>query len=181
MKMPRGLREPRTVGTARWLGVASVMLVLVALQMGAFGRLRLFGVFPEMLVVVVCSVALHRGPAVGFAVGFVFGFIMDLPGGHLVGLSAIGYGMAGVVAGTLGARVFAERWSVVVLAVGLGTVANQVVYVAGAHAFGYSLPWLDAGPRIVGALVAYHLLLTPIVYPVARRLTELFFPRGLDA
>lgn len=181
MKMSRGLREPRTVGTARWIGLAAVMLVLVALQMGALGRLRLFGVYPEMLVVVVCSVALHRGPAVGLVIGLVSGFIMDLPGGHLVGLSAVGYGVAGLAAGVLGARVFPERWSVVVSAVALSTVVSQIVYVAGARAFGFALPWWEAAPRMIGALVAYHLLLTPIIYPVARRLTELFMPRGLDA
>lgn len=167
--------------TRRWVALGAVVVAFVALQIGGLAHVRLFGVYPELLVVVVCSVALHRGPWIGAAVGFVFGVIHDLPGGHLVGLSAIGYALAGIAAGILGARVFPERWSIVAAAVALGTVVNEVVYAAGAYAFGFVLPFWEVGLRMIGPLVAYHLILTPFLYPLTRRLTEMFAPPGLDA
>lgn len=166
--------------TRRWAALAAVIIVFVALQMGALTHLRLFGVYPELLVVVVCSVALHRGPWTGAAFGLVFGVINDLPGGHLVGLSAVGYASAGIVAGILGARVFPERWLVVASAIALGTVVHQAVYAAGAYAFGFVLPVWDVGLRMIGPLVTYHLVLTPAVHPLTRRLVEVFMPQGLD-
>src|SRR5690606_10408453 len=115
-------REPRAAEAARWMGGGLVVLVLIALQMGAFGRLRLLGVYPEVLVVVACCVGLHRGPVAGAVFGFILGFLMDVPGGHLVGLSGLGYAAAGLFAGLLGLRAFPERWSVTASAVALGTV-----------------------------------------------------------
>ncbi|REJ34360.1 MAG: rod shape-determining protein MreD [Bacillota bacterium] len=163
------------------MGGGLVVLVLIALQMGAFGRLRLLGVYPEVLVVVACCVGLHRGPVAGAVFGFILGFLMDVPGGHLVGLSGLGYAAAGLFAGLLGLRAFPERWSVTASAVALGTVASQAVYAAGASAFGFSLPFWEAGPRIIGALLVYHLLLTPLVYPLTRQLADWLMPRGLEA
>ncbi len=180
MKLLRKPLEPRTIATARWVAAGVGVFLLVALQVGGFGQLRLFGVYPEMLVVVVCSAALHRGPVVGGLFGFVLGFAKDLPGGHLVGLSGIGYAAAGALAGVLGARVFPDRWPVIAAAVAVGTAASQIVYTAGASAFGFSLPFWEIGPGVVGGLLAYHLLLTPFLYPLTRWLTELLLPGGLD-
>lgn len=181
MRVSRGPLEPTSSDTGRWLALVAAVVMVVALQIGGLRHIRMFGVYPELMVVVVCSVALHRGPVIGVVAGLFLGLIVDLPGGHLIGLSAIGYAAAGLIAGILGARVFPERWLVVGTAVALGTVASQVVYAAGAHAFGFPLSLWEAGPRIVGPLVAYHLLLTPLVYPLTRYMTETCMPRGLDA
>lgn len=180
MKLRRQPREPARLAAARWFAFVCIIVVLVALHIGGLGQLRMFGVYPELLVVVVCSVALHRGPATGFVIGLLLGFIYDLPGGHMVGLSAVAYAAAGLIAGILGAKVFPERWLVVGAAVALGTFTSQVVYAAGARAFGFSLMLWESGVRIVGPLVVYHLLLTPLVYPLTRRIVEMYISRGLD-
>lgn len=171
----------RTLDAARIAALVVTALVLVAVQMGGVGQLRLFGVYPEMLVVVVCSVALLRGPVVGLVVGIIFGFAADLPGGHLVGLSAVAYAAAGLAAGLLGVKVFPERWIVIGSAVALGTVVSQFVYAAGARAFGFALPIWEAGPQLVGAMVLYHLLLTPLLYPLTRGVLDMISPHGMDA
>lgn len=181
MTLPRRPGLARTLDVARISALVVAALVLVALQMGGLGRLRLFGVYPEMLVVVVCSVALLRGPFVGVVVGVIFGFAADLPGGHLVGLSAVGYAAAGLAAGLLGVKVFPERWIVVGSAVALGTAVSQIVYVAGARAFGFPLPFWEVGPQLVGAMVLYHLLLTPLLYPLTRGVLDMISPHGMDA
>lgn len=170
----------RTVTVGRIVALAVAALVLVAVQMGGFGRWRLFGVYPDLLVVAVISIALQRGPLAGAMAAVVFGFMADGPGGHLVGLSVASYAAAAVSAGLLGVRAFPERWIVTSLGVALGTVVSQFVYVLGAKAFGFDLAFWEVGVRLVGGMVLYHWLLTPFVFVLTRNLMEMILPRGLD-
>jgi|GEM_PF-3269234 len=181
MMLPLRPHWARTVTVARVVALAAAAVLLVGVQMGGLGRWRLFGVYPDLLVVAVCSAALQRGPWAGVGAAFVFGLLADIAGGHLVGLSVLCYAAAALVAGPLGLRAFPERWIVTSSAVALGTAASQLAYVLGAKAFGYDLAFWQAGPRIIGALVLYHWLLTPPTFLLIRSLLDMIWPRRLDA
>lgn len=176
-----GSRRARLVTMTRIAALAAAAAALVAVQMGGLGHLRLFGVYPDLLVVVVTGIALQRGPMAGVLAGFIFGFVADLPGGHLVGLSAVGYAAAALAAGLIGVRAFPERWIVMASAVAVGTVVSQLVHVLGANAFGFRLAFWEAGLRIVGGMVLYHWLLTPPTFSLTSSLMDMILPRGPDA
>jgi len=123
----------------RWLALVAVVLGLLVVQLAGFAHMPLFGVRPELLLVFVLGVALQRGASEGLVVGMLTGFLADLVGGYLVGLSAVSYGASGWAAGFIGDRVYPDRGLVVLAIVAGGTILSQLVYVAGASAFG--LPW----------------------------------------
>lgn len=167
-QMPGGTRP----GISRWIGPVLVLLGLLAVDMAAFRQFGLLGVRPELLVVFVCTVALQSGPWTGLLVGAAAGLLVDLSGGHLIGLSALSYAGAAVCAGFFSVRMFSDRWVIVLTAVALGTVVGQVIYVAGAFAFGFHLSLVRLVTRILPLLVVYHVLLAPVVYPLGRWLSK---------
>src|SRR5690606_6738183 len=132
-----GRRAVRTERTGRrWLALATVVLGLLVVQVAGLAHVPIFGVRPELLLVFVLGVALQWGAGPGLAWGGVAGFLAGLFGGYLVGLSAVSYAAAGCAAGFIGVRLYPGRGLVVRAIVAGGTVVSQVVYVAGASAFG---------------------------------------------
>ncbi len=53
-------------------------LLVVALQWLVLGRLRLWGVFPDAVLILVVVTALRSGRLMGSLAGFFFGFLCDL-------------------------------------------------------------------------------------------------------
>ncbi|HLT59034.1 MAG: rod shape-determining protein MreD [Limnochordales bacterium] len=161
----RGEREARVSG---WLTLGATLVGLLVVQLAFLPHLPLGGVRPELLLVFVLGVALQQGAAQGLLLGMIAGLLYDLPGGHLVGLSAAAYGVTGWAAGLVGERVYPDRPVVVLGVVAAGTLASQGVYLGGAAAFGLPWPPLEGFVRVSLTLVGYHLLLTPVVYPLSR-------------
>ena len=85
--------------------VALVFSILIAavIQPTFFAKLFLPGATPDILIVVLTSWALLKGPAVGAIAGFFAGFLIDvLPSGdHLMGISSIFLTIIGYLVGYL--------------------------------------------------------------------------------
>ena len=74
---------------ARWAVVIAVTFVL---QMGLISQIRIFGVIPDVMVVLAVCAGLSGGGQRGAVVGFWIGLIFDLPRTeHPLGLSALAY------------------------------------------------------------------------------------------
>lgn len=171
--MTKAMRRQRMPGRARpgfWRIIGPLLLLfgLLALDWSGFGAWGLLGVRPELLLVFACVVALHGGVAAGVLVGAVVGFLTDWGGGHLIGLSVLSYGAGAAAAGSFRTRLFADRWIIVIAAITIGTAAEQVVYMAGAYAFGHPLSVTRFLTRMLPLLIVYHLALTPFMYPLGR-------------
>lgn len=175
-KLPGKARE----GIGRLVVPTLLLIGLVAFDAAAFKSFALFGVRPVLLVVFICSVALQTGPWTGLLLGAAVGLPADLVGGHLIGLSSLSYAAAGLTSGLLSVAMFSERWVIVAVAVALGTVAEQAVYTAGAYAFGFHLSLAALVSRMLPVLLLYHLLLTPLVYPLGRWLGKSLRPAPPD-
>lgn len=175
------MKGDRGAGPGQWLALAAAITGLLVVQLAALAHFPLWGVRPEVLLVFALGVALQRGAVEGLILGLVTGLLQDVPGGHLLGLSAAAYGLACFTVGLIGERVYPDRWLVVLGMVALGTLLGQGVYVAGASAFGMPRPPWDGFVRVSGALLGYHLLLTPLVYPLSRWAGTVLAARGGDA
>lgn len=167
LREPRAL-PPRGVGLKR---VALMAVVVVILQITVMPYITVADGIPDLVVALVVSVAVLRGPLVGGITGFACGFIVELttPIGTL-GVLALLYLAVGVWCGG-----FADRpeASTIVLPLGLILAGSAFVQV------GYALFQLLLGTeatasvialRIVVPTVALSALLAPPVLLVARRL-----------
>jgi rod shape-determining protein MreD len=166
------------VGLARVAAVAALIVVALALQSTLLARLTLLGVIPQLVFVVVVSLAYTDGERVGVVVGFAGGLLQDLllPPLSILGLTALVYTFIGYVVGTL--RQFAPPDSVwsPVLAVAASSAVAELSYALLSIIMGK--PWVSLAftAKVAGLVVLYNTLLTPFVFPLTRRVADRFRP-----
>ncbi len=66
--------------------------------------LRIADVAPDIPLLIVLLVALHRGPEFGGLAGFAAGLVQDAATGGLIGVQALTKGLVGFAIGSLGGR-----------------------------------------------------------------------------
>lgn len=181
--MATAAKEARTpgaiadLGLGRVLALSALVLLAVALQSTLLARLTLLGVIPQLVLVVVVSLAFLDGPRVGLIVGFAGGLLQDLllPQ-SIIGLTALVYTLVGFGVGSL--RQFAPGDSVwtPVLAVALASAVAEFSYAILAIILGQ--PWVSISftAKVAGLVVLYDTLLTPFAFPVVRRVADRFRP-----
>ena len=154
----------------RLLALAVVLVVAVLIQSTVLARLRLAGARPDLLVLVVVSVAVATDPTTGAVFGFVAGLVSDLLFDLPVGVSALVYTAVGFAVGTVRVYVTSHRPLVHLVLAGAASLAS--VWCCGLLLRVFDLSSWATVTR-AGPLVAlYNLLLTPFIYPVVWALTE---------
>jgi len=160
-------------------GAAAALAILVAVVMQAavLSRLPLPGGPPNLVLVLVIAIGLAGGGSAGLAAGFGAGLLTDLLSDHPVGVLALCFGLAGLLAGLLDADVRRSvLLSVVVVAVLTGAVYLTYLGVMGL----LGQPVADGVAGVLGT-IAYDVVLTPFVVPLVMAVTRRFAParRGL--
>lgn len=79
-----------------------IFIIIYLLQANLFSWFNLAGIKPNLFVVLVLTIGLFAGKAIGITFGVVFGFILDLLIGKSIGISATMLGITGIVGGYLG-------------------------------------------------------------------------------
>jgi rod shape-determining protein MreD len=176
-------RAPRTpgifneMGLPRMFAVGAVIIVALALQSTLLAQATVLGVIPQVVLVVVVSLAYLDGERVGVVAGFSAGLLQDLlPFPAVIGLTALVYTLVGYAVGSL--RQFAPADSVwtPVLAVAVASAVAEFSYASLSIILGE--PWVGLGytARVAGLVVLYNTLLTPFVFPLVRRVADRFRP-----
>ena len=148
----------------QWPSVISLLGAAV-LQVSVVPHLAIGDVVPNLLFLVVVTLALTKGPNAGCATGFFAGFLLDLLGAGPIGLWALVLCVVGYVAGMLEANMFAHGWLLPV----------TVVFIAGLSAqgaYGLVLGIVGAGTDFWGSFghtmlpgTAYDTVVAVLVYP----------------
>jgi rod shape-determining protein MreD len=163
----------------RYLLAAALVLLAVLLGLAVLPVWRPLGVAPDMALVLAVCWAVVWGPGEGLALAVVAGLLADLPSLRPVGLSVLGALPALLLAALGEGAVVQLAFPTALLAVGLGTLAQQLLFLLVYTAMGQGPPWGEALLR--GALPAavVNLLWTPLVYLLLRGLRALLGPRAL--
>ncbi len=78
-----------------YLRIVGIGLLILGAQWLIFGRLRIFGAYPDAVLLFVTWVGLRRGREAGTTFGFMFGFLMDAIYGtwglHILSKTLIGF------------------------------------------------------------------------------------------
>jgi rod shape-determining protein MreD len=154
----------------RILIVGALLFAAVLVQTALLGRFALLGAKPELLTLIVVSVAMLDGPVTGALAGFAAGLLLDAQTSLPDGLSALVLAATGATVGRI--RLLIQRPSAWVPAasVGAATLASMSVYAVLALLFG--APTGSALRTIARILLAavYGAALTPLIYPGLQRL-----------
>lgn len=141
------------------------IVVAALLQVGLAPHMSIFGVVPNLLLLVVITLGLVEGSKAGCAAGFTAGLIFDLLGSSPIGPGALVMCIVGYIAGTLQENLFAEGWLLPVTAVFVAGLLAE-------GAYGLMLSLLGEGTSFWRAFVS--IILPSAVYGTA--LAVLFYP-----
>jgi len=147
------------------------IVVAVVLQTALLDRLPFpGGSAPDLVLVLVVTLALASGPMEGMLVGFAAGLALDAapPASNLLGLSALVFCLAGYGCGRLRGPLERSSWLPLAV-VALGVTAGEVLYALVGMIFGDpDITWQSVR-LVLPVSVAYDLLLCPfVVYLVVR-------------
>lgn len=152
-----------------WPTVAALVVATV-LQAAIAPHMAVFGVVPNLLLLVVVTLALFEGPVAGASCGFVAGLLLDLLGTSIVGPWALVLTVVGYVAGTLGAAMFAEGWLLPLTVVFVASLLAELAYGVLLGILGVGGPFLLTLTRLVIPAAVYNTALAVLVYPWLGRL-----------
>jgi rod shape-determining protein MreD len=156
----------------RGVSWAAVILTALLLQSTVFAQLSLGGAKPDLIYLVTIAMALLEGPASGAVAGFAGGMAEDFLLNQPKGITALTLTLLGYVVGLLRQYIVTPSALLPVLMVGGGTIGgllfNDLVrYLLGQLTVGFA----DV-VRISVLAGVYNAVLTPVCYPILRRLAE---------
>lgn len=165
------------IGFKRVGAITGVVVIALAVQSTLLGKATLLGVVPQLVLVVVVSIAYIDGERVGVVTGFTGGLLQDLllPQ-SIIGLTALVYILIGYAVGVIRQSSTKESVWTPVVAVGAASGAAEIGYASLAVLLGE--PWVSFTYtlQVTGLVIVYNTLLTPFVFPAVRRVALQFRP-----
>ncbi len=161
--------------------VRATLLVLIAvlLQVTIATDLDVLGGRPDLVLIVVVSIALQRGPLVGAVAGFAGGFLVDALGLGVIGATSLTLTSVGYAVGLWGERLREAAAVRPLLAIGAGSLAAGIAELGVAVLVG-------SGPAVSPGLVLavvpgsmLNVLLSIGLYPLIRLCLRRRQPRTL--
>ena len=87
------------------VSVAVLLLALSVVQLSFFGRFRILGAIPDLMIVAVLCIGYFTGPDTGAVSGIGAGFLIDAMGTAGISLLPLAYLLEGYLAGHLAKRI----------------------------------------------------------------------------
>ena len=156
----------------RTLSIAATIVTALLLQSTVFAQMKLFGVRPELLYLVTILVAILEGPGEGMVVGFAGGLAQDFLLNQPKGLTALSLTLLGYGVGLLRQYIVSPSPLLPTLLVAVGTAAGVVFYEIVGFLLGQVNQPLTFSLRVPALTGIYGAVLTPIIYPILRRMEE---------
>lgn len=151
---------------------AAVVVTALLLQSTVFSQVKLAGAKPELMYLVTIVLAMLEGPSSGAVAGFTAGMAQDFLLNDPKGITALTLTLLGYVVGTVRQFITTPSPALPTILVGAGTAAGLLFYGFVAFLLG-RLPgdvWFLLRVAFLSAI--YNALLTPLLYPVLRRVAE---------
>jgi len=156
----------------RTLSLSAVIVTALLLQTTVFADIRLLGARPELMYLITIVFAMLEGPSSGAIAGFSGGMAQDFFLDQPKGITALVLTLLGYTVGMLRQYIVSPSPALPVFLVAGGTFAGVLFY--GLVAF--LLGQLDTGLlyllRVAFLSAVYNAILTPLLYPVLRRVAE---------
>jgi rod shape-determining protein MreD len=161
----------------RTLSWTAVVLTALLLQSTVFATITLAGAKPELVYLATIVLAYLEGPSSGALAGFVGGMSEDFLLNQPKGITALTLTLVGYTVGTLRQYVSSPSPLVPVILVGAttagGILFNELVkFLLGQLVVGFGFV-----VRIALLSGLYNAVLTPLAYPLIRRVAESSRPR----
>ncbi len=149
----------------RWGTTVGALLGAFALQVMIAPHISLFGVTPNLLLLVVITLAFVEGSSAGATVGFVAGLLMDLLSSGPIGAWALVMSVTGYLSGSLKQNLFAEGWLAPVTVGVIAALVADFAYLVVVSVIGVGPAFWPALGRLVLPRALYNAVLVMLAYP----------------
>ncbi len=138
-----------------------------------FSQIQLLGVKPELMYLVTILIAILEGPQEGAIVGFAGGMVQDFLLNSPKGITALTLTLLGYTMGMARQYIVSSSPLLPAILVAVGTAAGTAFYQVGGVPAGAAGSSRSPTPsRSACSRRSTARILTPIFYPLLRRLTE---------
>jgi rod shape-determining protein MreD len=161
--------------------LAALVFVFVVVQVSVFPHLRLFGVVPDLGMLVALAVGYQEGPTAGAVVGFVAGFGFDLFLETPLGLDALSYAIVGYYIGVLESGLFRSPRYLPPFLGAVGGLASGLLFIGVGVLVGVDAVKGAQGVITVSYAALYDAILAPFVFVLVRRVLGAPTTRSRDA
>ncbi len=158
--------------TRRVLVTIVVIVTALLLQSTLFWNLKLLGVRPELMYLITIVIAILEGPNEGAITGFAAGLAQDFMLNQPKGITALTLTLVGYAAGLARQYIVSPSPLLPTILVGVGTAAGIAFYQVVAFLLGQLEETFSYAIRVTLLTALYNAILTPIVYPLLRRVIE---------
>jgi rod shape-determining protein MreD len=153
--------------------VVPLLVAVAVLQATVIVHLTVWGVHPDLPLLVVASWGALRGPREGAVWGFIAGVVVDLLSGAPFGAATLSLTVVGLLAGLGRSTVFRARLVLLLATAFLGTIVYDLIFMAVLTISGRTVVWLDALLRIIMPSALINAALIPLLYWLMRSLHRL--------
>lgn len=157
------------------VGLMCFILIWVSyfLQINLLNEFLLFGVKPNIAIVVIVGIALLSGKTPGMITGCIYGIFYDVLFGKSLGLYVAIYGLLGYALGSYSNGFSKENKLALVYVVAIATaVAEIITYLLGVILYGYTFEIL-APLFIIIKEVVYNMILARLLYNILAWISEI--------
>ena len=161
----------------RTVAIAAVIVTALLLESTVFADLRLLGVRPELLYLVTILIALLEGPNEGAVTGFASGLTVDFLLNQPKGITALTLTLLGYAVGMARQYIVSPSPLLPTMVVGAGTAIGLAFYEIVSFLLGNFDASATYGVKVALLAALYNMVLTPIAYPLLRRVVEGSRPR----
>ncbi|MBO8137259.1 MAG: rod shape-determining protein MreD [Desulfotomaculum sp.] len=141
-----------------------IFAVALVLQATIFDFFRIFGVKPDLVLLLVIFYGFIYGSKEGAFVGFLGGLLVDFLTGHYIGVNALSKMAAGFFAGLGETKLYKENVFIATIVSMTGTAAGQSVYYLLLLAAGIKIPFFLGLFQVIIPVALYNGLLTLVLY-----------------
>ena len=142
-----------------------LLLASVVLQVALAPHLAVFGVVPNLPLLLVITLAFVEGPSAGALLGFAAGLMLDLLGGAPIGAWALVLTVTGYTTGMLQENLFAEGWLAPVTVAIIAALIADAVYLVVLTVLGSGPAFWESLLTVVLPRTLYNAVLVLLAYP----------------
>lgn len=144
--------------------------VIYFLQANFFTWFNIFGIMPNLFIILILFVGLFAGKKLGLILGLIFGILLDLLIGRAIGISGILLGAIGLIAEYCDKSFSKDSKLTIILIV----IISTILYEAGGYIFTIIRDGIEieliSFIKILSIETLYNSLLIIILYPLLHKL-----------
>ena len=148
------------------LFIAITIVLTYILQTTLMPEITVFGVQPDLSLIIICSIAFLFGSTSGGVVGFFLGIMLDFYYGRSIGINALLFLYIGVFLGSFNKKVFKDNYLVILVFMIFTTFLYEtILYFYVAFVYSQQVDLLVMLSNI-GIVILLNSIISFFVYPI---------------